>query len=354
MDSEFGFEITPTITKEYLLKLNSEETYMYTLLGVSYQKGLFKSTLRIDHHKTCSICRKNGVLIYTDFGEPSHKGDFVKVAMIKYDLNYNDALYQIAVDFNIVKAPNHRKIQNIIKVDKIIEETEEIEIKCKIKSFTDKELKWWNEYGISKKTLEKFNVYSVEFVFLNGELMLTSSINSPIFGYYNGKKEGKEQWKIYRPSIRKGMRFLTSGNWIQGLKYIPKSGNYLIITKSMKDVLCFYELGYSAIAPQGESTFIDSKLYNKLKDKFEKIYCLYDNDRAGLKAMIKFRKEYSDIEFIYIGNKQYKDISDYVKGNGIEKTKKEIIAFLIEEHQKEKFKELERINNFYNQLEWKY
>ena len=53
----FNLSIDTKITKEYLLKQNSEETYMSYYLGVPVKKGLFVSPLRTDKHKTCSFFR---------------------------------------------------------------------------------------------------------------------------------------------------------------------------------------------------------------------------------------------------------------------------------------------------------
>ena len=55
----------------------------------------------------------------------------------------------------------------------------------------------------------------------------------PAYGYYGGKEDNVELWRIYFPK-KKQYRFLT--NWkakqIQGYKQLPKSGKLLVITKS--------------------------------------------------------------------------------------------------------------------------
>ena len=47
---------------------------------------------------------------------------------------------------------------------------------------------------------------------------------------------------------------------IQGMHMIPKSGEFLVITKSMKDVMLCYELGIPAIAPNSENLFITDSI----------------------------------------------------------------------------------------------
>lgn len=70
------------------------------------------------------------------------------------------------------------------------------------------------------------------------------------------------------------MRFLT--NWkssqIQGARQLPKDGDdLLIIQKSMKDVMCMYELGIIAIAPNSENLFLNDIQLEKVKNKFKRI-----------------------------------------------------------------------------------
>ena len=55
-------------------------------------------------------------------------------------------------------------------------------------------------------------------------------------------------------------------------------GDYLVITKSLKDCMCLYEYGIPAIAPNSENLFITDKQYQKLKQKYRKIFLFYDND----------------------------------------------------------------------------
>ena len=67
---------------------------------------------------------------------------------------------------------------------------------------------------------------------------------------------------------------------------LPKEGgDYLVITKSLKDVMCLYEFGIPAIAPCSENLFLTENQYEKIKRKFKRIYVLYDNDKPGMSAM---------------------------------------------------------------------
>ena len=71
--------------------------------------------------------------------------------------------------------------------------------------------------------------------------------------------------------------------------------DYLVITKSLKDVMVLYEYGIPAIAPNSETIFVTEAQYQKLKNRFKRIYLFYDSDYAGITSMNQIRKKYSDL-----------------------------------------------------------
>nr|DAE19933.1 MAG TPA: DNA primase [CrAss-like virus sp. ctYsL76] len=96
---------------------------------------------------------------------------------------------------------------------------------------------------------------------------------------------------------------------------LPKNGEYLVITKSLKDVMTLYSMGISAIAPMSENCFLSESQYNRLKERFKHLILFYDNDKPGLKAMISIKKKFPDVIPMWIPwEYKAKDISDfYVK-----------------------------------------
>ena len=321
MNLDFTFE--PKITKSYLLSQYSEETYMEYYLGIKVAKGLFCSPLRRDNTPTCSFYKnKSGELIFKDFNG-SFYGNFISVVMEKYHVSYYKALQIIAEDFNLSKRHTDKVAVNPIKPSTtVFKDTGPADVRVEIKDFTQKELNWWNSYGITLDILKKFNVYSCKNIFLNGELFKTIYKDNFMFGYYGGKKDNLELWRIYFPK-QSNYRFLT--NWpakkIQGLKQLKKDGDICVITKSMKDTMCLYSLGISAIAPNSENLFIADTILERLKSKFKYIIVLYDNDLPGIQNMRKRKKKHPELIYFYIPRHyNAKDISDFYKKYGKDKT----------------------------------
>ena len=321
-----NFTFEPKITKGYLLSKYSEETYMEYYLGIKVKKGLFKSPLRRDNTPTCSFYRnKSGDLIFHDFSGDFY-GNFISVVMRKYNVSYSKALNIIAEDFGFKSKTENYKIV-IPESQSKLEKSGPSNIQVEIKDFDNKELNWWKEYGITKEILNKFKVYSCKNIFLNGELVNTNN-NNLIFGYYGGKKDKLELWRIYFPG-RKTYRFLT--NWpskkIQGYNQLPKDGKLLVITKSMKDCMTLYSLGIPEIAPNSEHIFISDNMLKELKTRFKYIVVMYDNDLPGISNMNKIKRKHPELIYYFIPRKyNVKDISDFYKTY----KKKKTISFIKE------------------------
>lgn len=327
-----NFSFEPKINKELILSRYSEEQIMEFYLHIPIKKGLFRSPLRRDREPTCSFYRNNsGELIFKDFATGQHLNVFGVVQNL-FNCNYFEALKIIANDFGIVKSTSIPKNPGKINKNPVkIEDKEMSKIQVEIKDFSDLELKWWGKYGITLDILKKFNVYSCKHVFLNDQLFAESQQHCPIFGYYGKKYQGLELWRCYFPK-RTSYRFIT--NWptkkIQGYDQLPKKGNLLLVTKSMKDVMCLYSMGITACAPNSETQFISDIVLEDLKRRFKYIVVLYDNDYTGISFMNKIKKKYPELIYTWIPRHyNAKDISDFYKEYGKRETLKLIKEFIL-------------------------
>lgn len=317
------FEITPKITKDLLLSKFSEETIFCHYLGInSISKKLVRNTTRDDKNPTCGFYRNgSGTLILHDFATGEYFNCFSFVMKI-FHCNYHKALEIIASDLGLIKVEN-KPVPTVRHVPKFEEENKITYIQIEMGKFDEQDLKWWGSFGITEKTLNKFRVFPCKSVFLNGNLVSQRAQHNLIYGYYFGKKDGIEQWRIYFPK-RKEMRFM--GNvptkTVQGYKQLPKTGKVLVITKSMKDVMLLYELGIPAIAPNSETQFVSDKMLEELHSRFKYIALLYDNDLTGVTFTNKIRKAHPDlVPFLIPRSSMCKDISDYYKTYGKLETK---------------------------------
>lgn len=324
------FRFDPIVDKDFILSHLTEEQIMEYYLNVPINKRkLFRSPLRTDRRPTCSVFRNNkGILIFKDFATGQHLNCF-GVVMERFRCDYFHALDIIANDFGLVKNDNLVKNEGRINPKPVkITDKEPSKIQIEIQNFSEKELKWWNDFGITIDILRRYNVFSCKYVFLNNVIVAESTDKCPIYGYYGGKdKDNRELWRCYFP-FRKDYRFVT--NWsakkIQGFDQLPKNGKVLIVTKSMKDVMALSAYKIPAIAPNSEHLFISDNVLEGLKKRFKYIIVLYDQDRTGKLNMAKIRSEHPELIYLVIP-KEYgaKDFSDFRKKYGFVKTKKAIL-----------------------------
>jgi 5S rRNA maturation endonuclease (ribonuclease M5) len=327
----FTFEGDVNITKELLLSKHTQETYMEHYLGVPVKKGLFcsPSVIRKDRNPTCSFYKnKSGVLKFKDFAGPTF--DFVGAVMHIFNCSYYKALRIIANDFGFIDIYENKNPPLINYTYTEFVETKSANIRIEAKDFTSTELDWWKTFGVTLKTLKKFKVFSVKSVFLNEHYFTSSAAHNPIFGYFGGKNSHNDElWKIYFPNKLK-YRFLTnySASFIQGAKQLPTTGEFIVVTKSLKDVMSLYEFGIPSVAPNSENLFLSNAQYQKIQMKFKEVYLLYDFDLPGIKASKRIRKNFSNIKVLLIPKRyKCKDFSDFVKKYGLLKSFELIESF---------------------------
>ncbi|NTW91685.1 MAG: hypothetical protein HGA35_07135, partial [Erysipelotrichaceae bacterium] len=289
----------------------------------------FASELRDDPNPSCVINYYQGDLMYKDFGDNStfRAIDYVKY---KYSINFFQVLEKINADFNLNLgvlgiSPTVNKKCNITPKKMVYSSKKTTVITKQSREFNSEDISFWGQFGISIDTLKKFDVEAIS-AFWVDDILNVAAKYSYCYNFYWEK--GVFRRKIYQPFDK--IKWAGNGGLIsQGEGMLPKSGDLLIITKSLKDVMTLYETGFTSIAPPSESTFLPIEYYEKQNNRFDKIILLFDNDSAGVKMSRKFSKQLN-IPCIFIPSGQGKDISDFVKNNNKE-LGKELINNLIYE-----------------------
>lgn len=311
------------ISKDILLSKKTEEEYFSMYLGINPKLNkLYKSPLRSDKKPTCSFYRGKSGLKFHDFGM-NKSYSFIDIVMEKYNLSYYKAIRYIAKDVGLIDDIIHIPTKPLVKYDNSkIEETGTCLLEATIKEFSKEELAWWSQYNITLDILKKYNVFSLKAVFINGKLNSIFNRKQPIYGYFFGKRNNVDLWKIYYP-FRSKYRFLLNNSLIQGFKQIE--GVYddvIVVTKSYKDVMSMSSFGINAIAPQSEAVILDKDLIEYLKKHFKYIIFNADWDRTGKLFMINNRRKYGGICLTFSKRDFWeKDFSDNVAKFGPEKMK---------------------------------
>lgn len=279
-----GILFTPTITKEYLLKRVSEEE-IFEKYGVRVQTGMFRSPLRKDLHPTCRFYRRrDGRLCLRDHAGYFDGDCFALVQYVK-GCKFYEALNDIAKEFKILKGEARHPVITGITVGP----RTTCDIRIKSMKWDQQHLEWWEEYGLDLSLLDLYKVVAVEKVWLNGFLYYNRDFtrkNEVVFAY----KFGSLDYKVYFP-MRKEKRFLHNNpDILQGYAQLPESGAVVVITKSLKDVICLRMFDIPAIAPMSETSVVSDSVLEDLSENFNNIFALYDRDKTGKIALLNLRR----------------------------------------------------------------
>src|SRR5690606_12696349 len=226
------------ITKEELLSRVSEES-IYNMYAGPFIEGRAKySPFRKESRPSFSIWRNSkGKLRHKDHGNDEYSGDCIDFVMQKFSLSFQEALDKINRDFSGV-------ITYRPKIERA-EPTRPKVITPKVRPYNNRDLVYWEQYGISKEVLEREEIFSVESYSIEGKEYVVG--DELCFGY-----KFEEGWKIYFPMRTNFKWFSSIPNTMLEWGEI-KHRDYLIITKSRKDRLVLSSIVPNVANCQNES-----------------------------------------------------------------------------------------------------
>ena len=321
-----------TITLEDILnRLSEYDIYAY-YLGANFKIGKpISSPFRRDANPSFGIFKSdNGALLWKDLGtgDTGNCVSFVRDILTYPKTKYGSLMAMEKIYEDIIQRNGINGFYNTPKVTlslSCVQHDSKATLNVKRKEWTETDINYWRSYHIPLKTLEKFAVSPIQYVFLNDIIVWMYTPENPMYVYkiYNGLK-------VYRPFAEKAKKWLSSCKRfdLQGLQQLPQNNKLLIITKSLKDVMVLHELGYNAVAPHAEHHAIPKNIITHLKNRFNRVVVLYDNDRVGIEGAKKLGKRYN-LNLIFIPKEEgVKDISDFVKKYTLTEGKKLLTKLL--------------------------
>lgn len=320
------------ISKSEILKcFNELEIFQYYIKEEIKLGKLILSPLREEKNASFGFFVGEGnEICFNDF--KLGKGDFVQFLRLRDGLTYFESLSKIANDFNIQddyickhysKDFNEKPKVRIVK-DEMLSKYTGYYLGKRARNWLAHDVLFWRQYGIGKETLDFYKVQPIDFIFIGDKCFPSEK-----YAYcFTEIKDEVETYKIYQP-YSENYKWINNHNnsvW-QGWTQLPKSGDVLVITKSLKDAMSIYEItGIPSIAMQSENVLPKRHIFEQLESRFKSIELLYDNDfdkdpNWGRIFGDKFAKEFGLID-CYIPDKyESKDFSDLVKNVGKDKAR---------------------------------
>jgi hypothetical protein len=315
-----------SVTLSDILEKTTEANILSFYLGVTEIPCIIHSPLRKDNRPSFGLYSPNGKRIYfVDFATKDRGGIFDLLCQM-WGCSYKEVL--IRINKNIPKlcsigTPNvHKHIPCTVR--STIECKKSTDLQCKVRDWASYDVEYWESYGISLDWLKYAEVYPIshKIIIKNGNKYV---FKADKYAYaYVEHKEGKVTLKVYQPFNKDGYKWSSNIDrsvWSLWTK-IPKFGNNLIISSSVKDCLnIMCNLGIPAICMQGEGYKPKPQIIEELKSRYKNIILFYDNDynnpdNPGKKDSMELSLEYN-LKRVEIPVKyESKDPSDLFKKYG--------------------------------------
>lgn len=317
-----------------LKKVDSYSIFKHYCPGFTKVNECFSSEFRKDSNPSCFIINHKGDLLYVDFGEPpneySNKGSYRALDYVarKYGISKYDAAKKINQDFSlglgcgvVNSVPKYNIIKNSSQY--IPPEKKETIIRIKARSFSKIDLDYWSSYGWTLEMLQRANIKPITHYWIDNEKNNNQIFrvgNKLVYSMDYYENNGIFRRKIYLPFNSLKWISNVDDTIVQGWDMLPKEGgNYLFITKGFKDIGPFIRLGYNAIAPNNEKSFIPEKVFfDKIVPRWKTVIIWYDNDDTGKTCSKQFSDKYGLYNFCN-PDKTSKDPSDFVKDFGLDR-----------------------------------
>jgi len=306
------------LEKEIVLtKVSEYQIFKYFCTNFQEPGKKFKSDLREDKTPTVSISMLGGRLRYKDFGCTEHTFDCFSYIAYKYNTDFYGALIHIDRSFGLGLSTgiHTKRIAPPLDVGRI-EEKKRSQIKVKIRRWTMEDANYWRQFHIDKDLLTIFDVQPISHFWINEQRFSCHSI-SYRYRFDCG-------YKIYCPLERDFKWFSNVGaECLQGYRQLPERGKTVVLTSSLKDVMCLAVLGYPSFALQSEMLVPGEETIQEAQARFEEVIVLYDNDfdnerNPGQTMAVKICQKYKLGNIVIPSYYKSKDISDLIKNHGLQ------------------------------------
>jgi predicted P-loop ATPase len=186
------------------------------------------------------------------------------------------------------------------------------------RDFTDLDLNYWQNLGVEKVLLQKYNCNSISSYNWTGKNTIYTKKEAVAFVW-----ELEKSFKLYIPNqLNIGVEKNVLPPFKTGIFGLEQLGidklKNILICEGEKDVVVASSRGFNAITFGSGSAYPKKEQIQLLQDKCNKLFVCYDSDDTGITGMSNLVKSYKDIIAIYLPkNENIKgfDITDYFQSH---------------------------------------
>lgn len=322
----------PLLTAQQLYDLISQEMIIMHYIGLTnlVSGSTINSPFRNEKRPSFTVRYHNNRWKFRDFAT-GFSGDILDLLSEMYRKSIPEVIKMVQEDMLNEGKPK----KDLEKAPTTIKEPHPREFRVIIRKPVKKDVEYWSSFGITTETLQKFRVYPIDVLFIKDftgyerNMYVFSGDNIAYCYLMIDPVTNTERYKFYFPKRPKDgvlPRFIgnTTKKDLQGYSQLPQSGELLVLTKSLKDVMVLHEIGIPAVASNGEGIPIEDHYIVELKNRFKTIVSLYDRDRAGKLGALDLRRNHGIPAIMFsreLKKQGIKDASDYSKYYSLQKLK---------------------------------
>lgn len=244
-----------------------------------------KSVRNRDSDPSLCFFYKDGKYLWRDFSQ-GIGGNFIKFVAYHFNKTNGTAVSLITHDYErYIEGDGEIEEENIN--DSLINKPE---FKINFDVYDENSLKFWDMFKIGIETLNRFNVRrSTGYRIKKGNK--NYDFGGMIFAFMC--KEGPYQ--LYQPYSTSGKYINIKTDYLIGSEQLEFKSNVCIIQSGLKDIMASTELDLNIeyVAPPSENTMISKDKMEWLKSKYKFLLTMFDNDKEGIKAMIRYKNAYN-------------------------------------------------------------
>lgn len=244
-------------------------------LDMSYRSPLRDDDLNPSWDLYVSRYAKRREFMWKDKGAGGSHGDIFRLVQLLYGYrNRYQVLVRIKSDFGLGPSipQTERKVYHS---DYRPTPRQGVDIRVKSRPFNRLDLTYWNRGNIGREILDMYNVTAIGCYWKYVDQQAPQKSKDPAYAY---RVMGKYQ--LYFPYEKHENKFRTdmTDRELAGFQQLRYDSPLLVITKSVKDIMCLRSFGYESVSPRGESTMVPDEFLRHFEDRYEHIVTLFDND----------------------------------------------------------------------------
>jgi hypothetical protein len=289
-----------------ILQRVSPEAILAYYTNITKVPCVIKSILRVDKNPSLGLYYSTTGIAYIDYAT-NDRGSLTALLMKYMQLTFEELKARIVKDMDKIKdldrfiIPNesmHRYSNKektyVNTTNKRLDTHKNIEVATR--PFNEDDLTYWKNQGVEEKWLKFGEVYPISDICV-GRNWFKAEKYAYVYVEYKDNLVSK---KVYQP-FSKRLKWICnhdSSVWDLWQQVMKSNSDKLIITKSRKDALCIWSnTKIPCTSLQAEGFLPKEHVLNQLKEKFKKIWILYDNDYDKVK---NYGREYgSKISKLY-------------------------------------------------------